>query len=49
MTSDRSYRRALPPEQAAAELRAHMGTQFDPDVVVALLAVVPDGAPSTLR
>jgi diguanylate cyclase (GGDEF)-like protein len=50
MTSDRSYRRALPPERAAAELRAHMGTQFDPDVVLALLAVVFDGTPAaTLR
>jgi HD-GYP domain-containing protein (c-di-GMP phosphodiesterase class II) len=50
MTSDRTYRRALSPEQAAAELRAHMGTQFDPDVVAALLTIVLDGAPSgTLR
>jgi diguanylate cyclase (GGDEF)-like protein len=44
MTSDRTYRRALSPEQAAAELRAHMGTQFDPDVVAALLTIVLDGA-----
>jgi two-component system cell cycle response regulator len=50
MTSDRTYRRAMPPQLAAAELRAHMGTQFDPDVVAALLTVVFDGAPSiTLR
>jgi diguanylate cyclase (GGDEF)-like protein len=48
MTSDRSYRRALPPELAAAELRANVGTQFDPAVVEALLTVVLDGAP-TLR
>ncbi len=47
MTTDRTYRRALPPEHAAAELRAHMGTQFDPDVVIALLAIVFDGSPST--
>jgi two-component system, cell cycle response regulator len=47
MTSDRTYRRAMPPELAAAELRAHMGTQFDADVVAALLTVVFDGAPST--
>jgi HD-GYP domain-containing protein (c-di-GMP phosphodiesterase class II) len=40
MTSDRCYRRALGPDQAAAELRANAGTQFDPDVVAALLAVV---------
>jgi diguanylate cyclase (GGDEF)-like protein len=47
MTSDRSYRRALPPDLAAGELRAHMGTQFDPEVVGALLAIVFDGAPTT--
>ncbi len=40
MTSDRSYRRAMAPEQVAAELRANAGTQFDPEVVAALLAVV---------
>jgi HD-GYP domain-containing protein (c-di-GMP phosphodiesterase class II) len=38
MTSDRSYRRALPVEQALAELRAGSGSQFDPRVVDALLA-----------
>jgi two-component system cell cycle response regulator len=43
MTSDRTYRRALPADQAAGELRAHAGTQFDPAVVDALLAVVFDG------
>jgi HD-GYP domain-containing protein (c-di-GMP phosphodiesterase class II) len=40
MTSDRSYRSALTPEQAVAELRANAGTQFDPEVVAALLTVV---------
>jgi HD-GYP domain-containing protein (c-di-GMP phosphodiesterase class II) len=44
MTTDRSYRRALPPEVAARELRANAGTQFDPAVVAALLDVV--GAPA---
>lgn len=38
MTSDRSYRKALPAEQAQTELRACSGTQFDPRVVDALLA-----------
>jgi diguanylate cyclase (GGDEF)-like protein len=42
MTSDRAYRRAMPAEDAAAELRANAGTQFDPEVVAALLAVVFD-------
>jgi HD-GYP domain-containing protein (c-di-GMP phosphodiesterase class II) len=40
MTSDRSYRRALPQETAIAELRAGSGTQFDPRVVDALIASV---------
>ena len=40
MTSDRSYRRALSREAAAAELRKCAGTQFDPRVVDALVAVL---------
>ena len=40
MTTDRPYRRALPTAVAHAELRRHAGTQFDPAVVAALLAVV---------
>jgi HD-GYP domain-containing protein (c-di-GMP phosphodiesterase class II) len=40
MTTDRSYRRALSREDAAAELRRCAGTQFDPRVVDALAAVL---------
>jgi HD-GYP domain-containing protein (c-di-GMP phosphodiesterase class II) len=40
MTTDRSYRRALSLEEATAELRKCAGTQFDPRVVDALLAVL---------
>jgi HD-GYP domain-containing protein (c-di-GMP phosphodiesterase class II) len=40
MTTDRSYRRALSLEDAAAELRKCAGTQFDPAVVDALVAVL---------
>jgi HD-GYP domain-containing protein (c-di-GMP phosphodiesterase class II) len=40
MTSDRSYRAALPREEAVTELRRGAGTQFDPVVVDALVAVV---------
>jgi HD-GYP domain-containing protein (c-di-GMP phosphodiesterase class II) len=40
MTTDRSYRSALAREDAAAELRRCAGTQFDPEVVEALAAVL---------
>ena len=40
MTTDRSYRRALPVSVALAELRRCAGTDFDPAVVDALDAVV---------
>ena len=38
MTSDRSYRNAMPKEAAIGELHAGAGTQFDPAVVSALVA-----------
>jgi putative nucleotidyltransferase with HDIG domain len=38
MTSDRPYRKAMPHDAAIAELRAGAGTQFDPNVVEALIA-----------
>ncbi len=46
LVSDRPYRRALLAEEAIAELRRCAGTQFDPDVVAALLEVIeqPGGA-----
>ncbi len=40
MTSDRSYRKALPQEEAVAELRRVRGAQFDPQVVDALVESV---------
>jgi diguanylate cyclase (GGDEF)-like protein len=51
MTSDRPYRAAMSPEGVRRELRLHSGTQFDPAVVEALMAVLdsrgqPSGAPS---
>jgi HD-GYP domain-containing protein (c-di-GMP phosphodiesterase class II) len=36
MTSKRTYRPAMPLDQALMELRAGAGTQFDPDCVAAL-------------
>jgi diguanylate cyclase (GGDEF)-like protein len=38
MTSDRSYRAAMSQAQACAELERHAGTQFDPQVVRAMLS-----------
>ena len=40
MTTDRPYRDAMTVAAAVEELRAHAGTQFDPQVVEALIAVV---------
>ena len=42
MTSDRIYRPALPVDRAWAELRAHRGTQFDPEIVAAFEQVVDE-------
>ena len=43
MTTTRPYRAALPHEQAIAELVTNAGTQFDPEVVAAMLRVVETG------
>jgi putative nucleotidyltransferase with HDIG domain len=39
MTSDRTYRRALPAEEALAEILRNSGSQFDPAAVRAFLSV----------
>ena len=39
MTSDRTYRSAMPAEEALAEILRHSGSQFDPAAVRAFLAV----------
>jgi HD-GYP domain-containing protein (c-di-GMP phosphodiesterase class II) len=44
MTTDRSYRKALSVPRALGELRANAGTQFDPEVVDALVGVVEQDA-----
>lgn len=46
MTTTRPYRAGLPAEVAAAEMRAHAGTQFDPAVVE---AVIEEVAPELAR
>jgi len=51
MTSDRSYRKAMPRAAAIAELRRHAGTQFDPKLVDLFLRVIDrlerEGIPTT--
>jgi putative nucleotidyltransferase with HDIG domain len=44
MTTDRSYRKALPLPVAIEELERNAGTQFDPAVVAALLRCIRSGA-----
>jgi HD-GYP domain-containing protein (c-di-GMP phosphodiesterase class II) len=46
MTSKRPYRPAMSREEACAEVAGHSGTQFDPVVVEAFLAMIvkaPEG------
>src|SRR3954451_12107950 len=43
MTTNRSYRRALPIEAALDELERCAGSQFDPEVVAALTGVIRSG------
>jgi putative nucleotidyltransferase with HDIG domain len=43
MTTDRSYRRALPEEAAVAELERCAGTQFDPEIVRVFVDAWRDG------
>jgi putative nucleotidyltransferase with HDIG domain len=43
MTSDRPYRKALPVEEAMAELRRCSGRQFDPRIVETFLKLAEDG------
>lgn len=47
MTSDRPYRRGLPVARALSELARHAGTQFDEEIVVALMELHQAGALGT--
>jgi putative nucleotidyltransferase with HDIG domain len=56
MTTTRPYRKAMAQDAAVKELRAHAGTQFDPDVVQALIELLEGSTevesprePGTLR
>lgn len=47
MSSDRCYRKALPDDVILSELNKGIGTQFDPEIVPYMLAMIEDGtAPS---
>jgi putative nucleotidyltransferase with HDIG domain len=49
MTADRAYRAALGHDAAQEELRAGAGTQFDPEIVEAFIAVLTPRAPRARR
>ncbi len=49
MTTDRPYRKAIPVEAAIEELQRNTGSQFDPAVVDAFLAVLAREGPQPLR
>jgi putative two-component system response regulator len=42
MTSDRTYRAALPEDEALREIERHAGTQFDPTIANAFLGLMRD-------
>ena len=42
LTTDRAYRRAYSPENAAVVMRTERGRQFDPSVLDAFLEILPD-------
>lgn len=49
MTSNRTYRKALPLEVALTEIRRCSGTQFDPELAESFLSIPPDQFRSLLR
>lgn len=49
MTSDRPYRKAMSVEDALAELRAHSGTQFDPQIVEIFVRLIENNGAHPLR
>jgi len=49
MTTDRPYRKAIGHERAVTELNTMKGTQFDPQVVEALMNIVEGGAEALNR
>jgi len=48
MTSDRPYRNAMTVEQAIREIKMHSGSQFDPGIVNAFIAVLREKLPGQI-
>ena len=48
MRSDRIYRKGMSPERIRRELEAGRGTQFDPALADAMLALMEDGTLDTI-
>ncbi|MGI9592748.1 MAG: HD-GYP domain-containing protein [Myxococcota bacterium] len=46
ITSESSYKQPLPIDQAIHEMEAHAGTQFDPELVGALVSLIHEGVVS---
>ena len=44
MTSDRPYRKGMPPEVAIRILRENAGTQFDPEIVDVFTGMLEENA-----
>ena len=49
MTSNRTYRAAMPIEKALEEIRRSAGTQFDPKLAEIFVSIGPDGFREILR
>ncbi|MBI4757856.1 MAG: hypothetical protein HY783_02475 [Chloroflexi bacterium] len=45
MTSDRPYRAKMEPQEAIAEIKRYVDTQFDPKVVEALISFLSGSGP----
>jgi HD-GYP domain-containing protein (c-di-GMP phosphodiesterase class II) len=43
MASDRVYRKHLPEDKILEELRRNSGTQFDPEIVAVMIALIQTG------
>ena len=42
MSSDRSYRKALPQSKVRSEIENGLGTQFDPEIGKIMIAMIDD-------